>query len=97
METLSKIINGDKYVLVDFYASWCAPCKLMEPELKTFAQNNKTVRVLKINIDKNTQSANQFNIQGVPTLILFKQGKVIWRRSGAMSSKQIELAIKPKL
>ena len=98
METFSKIINDDKPVLVDFHATWCGPCKMMAPELQRFAQNNKeNVRVLKVDIDKNQPTASQFNIQGVPTLILFKKGKVLWRQSGAMSAQQISSAVLPKL
>ncbi len=77
METFSKIINDEKPVLVDFSAEWCGPCKMMAPELKRFANENKNIRVLKVDIDKNPASANEFNIQGVPTLILFKKGKVM--------------------
>lgn len=98
METFSKIINDEKPVLVDFHAEWCGPCKMMAPELKRFAENNKdSIRVLKIDIDKNQATAGHFKIQGVPTLILFKQGKILWRQSGAMNAKQISDAVKPKL
>ncbi|MEO8567601.1 MAG: thioredoxin [Ginsengibacter sp.] len=98
METFGKIINDDKPVLVDFHAEWCGPCKMMAPELKKFAQNNKeTVRVLKVDIDKNQPTASHYNIQGVPTLILFKNGKVLWRQSGAMNAKQISDAVNPHL
>ena len=98
METFGKIINDDKPVLVDFHAEWCGPCKMMAPELKKFAQNNKeVVRVLKVDIDKNQPTASHYNIQGVPTLILFKNGKVLWRQSGALSAKQISDAVNPHL
>src|SRR5688572_30365909 len=97
METFSKILNDDKPVLVDFYAEWCGPCKMMAPELKRFAENNKEIRVLKVDIDKNRPTAEQFNIQGVPTLILFKNGKVLWRESGAMNAQQLSAAIKNKI
>ena len=81
METFSKIINDDKPVLVDFHATWCGPCKMMAPELQRFAQNNKdNVRVLKVDIDKNQPTASEFNIQGVPTLIL------VQKRKGAVAS-----------
>ena len=77
METFQEVINSKQPVLVDFHATWCGPCKQMAPELQRFAQNNKDkLRVIKIDIDKNQQAAQQFNIQGVPTLILFKEGKV---------------------
>lgn len=98
METFSKIINDEKPVLVDFHAEWCGPCKTMAPELKRFAEGNKeNVRVLKIDIDKNQPTASHFNIQGVPTLILFKKGQILWRQSGAMSAKQISDAVNSKL
>lgn len=98
METFSQIINDDKPVLVDFFAEWCGPCKMMAPELKKFAETNKdNVRVLKVDIDKNRDTANHFNIQGVPTLILFKKGKVLWRQSGAMNAQQLSSIIEDKI
>lgn len=97
METFSKILNDDKPVLVDFYADWCGPCKMMAPELKRFAESHKDVRVLKVDIDKNRSTAEHFNIQGVPTLILFKKGQVLWRQSGAMNAQQLSGIIKSKL
>ncbi|MEO6639027.1 MAG: thioredoxin [Ginsengibacter sp.] len=98
MESFNKIINDDKPVLVDFHAEWCGPCKMMAPELQRFAQNNKeTVRVIKVDIDKNQPTANYYQIQGVPTLILFKKGKILWRQSGAMNAQQISQAVTPKL
>ncbi len=96
METFSKILNDDKPVLVDFFAEWCGPCKMMAPELKRFADLHKSdVRVLKVDIDKNRETADQFNIQGVPTLILFRKGKVLWRRSGAMDAQQLSAVVNP--
>jgi thioredoxin 1 len=90
METFNDLIKNKQPVLVDFHATWCGPCKMMAPELQKFAQKNTgKLRVVKIDIDKNQKAAQQFNIQGVPTLILFKEGKVLWRQSGAMSSQQI--------
>ncbi len=98
METFGNILNDQKPVLVDFHAEWCGPCKMMAPELKKFAQSNQgKLRVLKVDIDKNQETANQFKIQGVPTLILFKEGKVLWRQSGAMNSRQIADAVLPHL
>ena len=98
METFSQIINNDKPVLVDFFAEWCGPCKMMAPELKRFAESHKSeVRVLKIDIDKNRDTATHFNIQGVPTLILFKKGKILWRQSGAMNAQQLSSIIKNKI
>ena len=97
METLSKILNDEMPVLVDFYAEWCGPCKQMAPELKKFANTHKEIRVLKVDIDKNRTTAEQFNINGVPTLILFKKGNVLWRQSGAMNAQQLSAIIKTKL
>lgn len=97
METFGKILNDDTPVLVDFHAEWCGPCKVMAPELKKFAEAHKEVRVLKVDIDKNRPVAEQFNIQGVPTLILFKKGKVLWRQSGAINAQQLSSIIKSKL
>jgi thioredoxin 1 len=95
METFGQVIKSTQPVLVDFHATWCGPCKMMAPELQKFAQNNTgKLRVIKIDIDKNPATAQQFNIQGVPTLILFKEGQVLWRQSGAMSSSQISDAVK---
>src|SRR5438067_530556 len=98
METFSKILNGDTPVLVDFHAEWCGPCKMMAPELKRFADMYKDkVRVLKVDIDKNPAVAQQLNIQGVPTLILYKKGKMLWRQSGAMNAQQLSGIIKSKI
>ncbi len=98
MEKFSEILNDDKPVLVDFFAEWCGPCKTMAPELKKFAEQHKDeVRVLKVDIDKNRQISEQLNIQGVPTLILYKKGKIIWRQSGAMNAQQLSGIIKTKI
>ena len=98
METFGDLIKNKQPVLVDFHATWCGPCKMMAPELQRFAQNNTgKLRVVKIDIDKNQQTAQQFNIQGLPTLILFKEGKVLWRQSGAMNAQQISAAVNPHL
>jgi|SRR5690242_4943470 thioredoxin 1 len=98
METFGQIINSDKPVLVDFHATWCGPCKMMAPELQKFAQNNKDkVRVLKVDVDKNQEAASHYNVQGVPTLILFKKGKILWRQSGAMSASQLSTAVNANL
>lgn len=98
METFQQIINSDQPVLVDFHATWCGPCKQMAPELTRYARENTgKLRVIKVDIDKNQQAASQFHIQGVPTLILFKNGKVLWRKSGAMSAMQIGQFVNPHL
>ena len=84
--------------LLDFWAPWCGPCKMMAPELKKFAdQNKEKVRVLKVDIDKNPAVAQQLNIQGVPTLMLYKNGKVLWRQSGAMNAQQLAKIVNLKI
>ncbi len=98
MGKFSEILNDDKPVLVDFFAEWCGPCKSMAPELKKFAQQHiDEIRVLKVDIDKNRELAEQLNIQGVPTLILYKKGKILWRQSGAMNAQQLSEIIKSKI
>ena len=86
METFNDIINGDKPVLVDFYAAWCGPCKTMAPTIETLGSElDGRARVLKVDVDKNQAVASQYNVQAVPTLIIFKNGMVVWRNAGAMS------------
>lgn len=86
----SELINSDTPTLVDFYAEWCGPCKQMKPILESVKNTVKDqVRILKIDVDKNPQLAASFNIQGVPTLLLFKSGEVKWRQSGVVSTQQL--------
>ncbi len=94
METFSDIIGAEKPTLVDFFATWCGPCKTMHPvldQLKNEIQDN--IRIIKIDIDKNQQIASQYNIQSVPTLMLFKKGECIWRKSGAISLSDLKQEI----
>lgn len=89
-ETFTDIINGDTPVLVDFFAEWCGPCKTMSPILKDFAsQMGDRVRVIKIDVDKSPSTAQTYRVQGVPTLILFKNGKILWRQSGVVQKNQL--------
>jgi len=98
METFGQIIGAEKPVLVDFTAAWCGPCKMMAPELQKYARGNQDrVRVLKVDVDRNPDTAARFSIQGVPTLILFKKGQVLWRQSGAMSASQISEAVNSRI
>ena len=88
--TFSDIINGETPVLVDFFATWCGPCKTMSPILKDFAsQMGDRVRVVKIDVDKAPTTAESYKIQGVPTLILFKKGEILWRQSGVVQKNQL--------
>ena len=90
MSRFQEILNDEKPVLVDFFAEWCGPCKMMAPELKKLVDTHgELVRVIKVDVDKNPEAAAHYGIQGVPTLILFKEGRQLWRKSGAMSAGQL--------
>ncbi len=89
-KSFGDIIQGDKPVLVDFSAEWCGPCKMMPPILKEVKDKmGEQVTILKLDIDKNPQVANAFQIQSVPTLIVFKDGQVKWRQSGVTRAQQL--------
>ncbi|MBG9375603.1 thioredoxin [Panacibacter sp. DH6] len=89
-ETYGDIINGTKPVLVDFSAEWCGPCKMMAPVLKELHNMaGDAIRIIKIDVDKNPQLAARHNISGVPTLMLFQQGKILWRQSGVIPAQQL--------
>lgn len=97
MELFKDIIKGDKPVLVDFFATWCGPCKAMTPVIEELGKEMQGVaRVLKIDVDKNEVLAAQYQIRTVPTIILFKNGKPQWRHSGMIDKatliKQIKMA-----
>jgi len=91
MASFSEIIQSEKPVLVDFSAEWCGPCKMMKPilaDLKTKIGEKATI--LKVDVDQNPKAAASYKIQGVPTLILFKSGKICWRKSGVVQAKELE-------
>lgn len=93
-ETFNEIIQGDTPVLVDFFAEWCGPCKMMVPILKEFAGHmGNRVRVLKIDVDKSPVVSSTYRIQGVPTLILFKKGQIVWRQSGVVQGNHLEYVV----
>ncbi len=90
MSSFSNIISGNKLVLIDFYADWCAPCKMMTPILKQVKETmGDTIKILKIDVDKNQRLAAAQNVRGVPTLVLFKDGKQLWRQSGVVQAQDI--------
>lgn len=86
MENFNDIINGNQLTLVDFFATWCGPCKQMHPVLEQLkASEGENLRIIKLDIDKNEALASAYRIQSVPTLMLFRNGELLWRQSGAMS------------
>lgn len=94
MSTFKEIIKSEQPVLVDFFAEWCGPCKQMKPVLEQVAKKMEgKARILKIDIDKNKKAAAQYKIQGVPTLMVFKEGKILWRQSGYMNTQQLSAVL----
>ena len=95
MSKFSELINGDIPVLVDFSAEWCGPCKMMAPILKEVASKlGEKVRIIKVDIDKNPQAASAYQVQSVPTMILFIKGEIKWRQSGVMQAGQLSQVLK---
>ena len=93
-ETFRDIISGDKLVLIDFTAEWCGPCKMMKPILADLRQRmGDKVRILKIDIDRSPAVSDAFNIQSVPTLMLIRNGNILWRQTGVMHANQLERII----
>ena len=90
MEKFNNVISGDKLVLVDFFATWCQPCKMMHPILEQVkGVLGERVRVIKIDVDKQGYTASKYQIQSVPTLMMFRNGKVLWRRSGVVQKGEL--------
>jgi thioredoxin 1 len=97
-ERFQTLTSGEIPVLVDFYATWCGPCKSLAPILSQVAKRLEgLVRVVKIDVDKNQELAQSLGIQGVPTLALFKDGRLLWRQSGVLSAEQIQTQIQVHL
>lgn len=95
MSNFSEIINKEQPVLVDFFATWCGPCQTLSPILKQVKDElGESVSILKIDVDKNPAIATQFQVRGVPTMLLFKNGKQVWRQSGLLSKNDLISVIK---
>ncbi len=93
--TFNEMIQSEKPVLVDFFAEWCGPCKTMAPILKNVKDEiGDTATILKVDVDKSPQAAQAYQVQGVPTLILFKNGKPLWRQSGVVQKSALLDVIK---
>ena len=85
MEKFNEIINGSQLTLVDFFATWCGPCKMMHPVLEQLKDEmGESLRIIKVDVDKNGKLSEIYRIQSVPTLMLFRAGEAVWRQSGAM-------------
>ena len=122
METFKDVISGDQLVLVDFFATWCQPCKMMHPILEPTNEREENgacssypergggrqsqqvkevlgdrIRIIKVDVDKYGVTANQYGIQSVPTLMLFRQGEVLWRTSGVVQRAELLATIAPFL
>jgi len=98
MESFKEIIGSETPTLVDFYATWCAPCKAMAPVLDQLKnQLGETVRIIKIDVNKNQSVADKFKIRGVPTFILFKNDQIVWRQSGGIDLDTLIVKIKTSI
>lgn len=94
MASFSELIKADKPLLVDFFAEWCGPCHTMKPILENFKkQVGDKLTIIKVDVDKNKAVAATYGIQSIPTLILFKQGKILWRQAGAVNAQQLTQAL----
>ena len=98
MAAFNELINKEYPVLIDFSAEWCGPCKMLSPILREVKNHlGEKISILKIDVDKNQQLAATYHVQGVPTMILFKSGKQLWRQSGVMPAHEIEKVIQQYL
>ena len=96
METFNDVISGDRLVLVDFFATWCQPCKMMHPILTQVKEAlGDRLRIIKVDVDKHGATASQYHIQSVPTLMLFSKGEVLWRTSGVLSKEELLATLDP--
>ena len=89
-----EVLNSDKPVLVDFWAPWCGPCRMVLPIIEEIAEENEDIKVAKINVDEEPELANRFGVMTIPTLYVFKNGEAVLHRSGALPKNQILAMIK---
>ena len=88
--SFENIIQSEKPVLIDFFATWCGPCKMLAPVLKEVKDSlGERITIIKIDVDKNQQLASKYQVRRVPTMILFQKGKQLWRQSGVLSKEEI--------
>ena len=98
METFYDVVTGNQLILVDFFATWCQPCKMMHPILKQVKDVlGDRIRIIKIDVDTHSVLAQKYQIQSVPTLMLFRNGAVLWRPSGVMQKAELISTIDPFL
>lgn len=96
--TFTELIQGDKPVLVDFSATWCGPCRMMEPILKeTAGMLGDEVKIIKVDVDRNPGAASAYQVMGVPTLILFRKGEIRWRQSGVIPAQTLFKEVKSRI
>ena len=94
MEKFNDVINSNQLTLVDFYATWCGPCKMMHPVLEQLkADLGDSIRIIKLDVDKSGDIAEAYRIQSVPTLMLFRGGEMLWRQSGATRLADLKATI----
>ena len=95
MGKFKEIVQSETPTLVDFFATWCGPCKAMQPVLDQLKTDlGDAIRIIKIDIDKNQDVAEKFKVKGVPTFVLFKNGEILWRQSGGMSLQTLKDKVK---
>jgi thioredoxin 1 len=94
MENFNDIINSEQLTLVDFFAIWCGPCKMMHPVLEQLKDElGESIRIIKIDVDKNNSLAMNYRVQSVPTLMLFRKGEMLWRQSGALRLNDLKALV----
>lgn len=98
-QSFNTLINqSEQPVLVDFHATWCGPCQTLAPIVEDFAREmSGKLKVIKVDVDKNQMAASRYNIRGVPTLILFKNGEIVWRKSGLMTKRDLATEVRVHL